>query len=341
MILITGATGLLGSHLLIQLTQQGHACRALYRHEDKIKDVKALYDYYYPENEAKEKWEGIQWHSCDLLNLMEVDDAMNGVDYVYHCAALVSFFKADFESCIQNNRIATANIVNYSLKHQIKKLCYVSSTAAIGVNSKGTTNEKNKWEPGNEVSGYSVSKFLAEKEVWRGIEEGLDAVMINPCVIFGPGDWNSSSLAIFKAAKKGMPFYPPGSNAIVDVRNVVNAMMQLMNSNVSKERFLCVGPNLRFQELFFSLCKALGKKAPKYTAPKFVALFYALVNELMGHITEKRSGVSIESVHSGYKTISYSREKLDTIVAQTYYSLEETIDNVIQGSNWINEKRQR
>lgn len=340
MILITGATGLLGSHLLIQLTNQGHACRALYRNKDKIKDVKALFHFYFPEA-STDKWNGIEWVPCDLLNLTEVDEAMSGVDYVYHCAALVSFFKADFEACIKNNRIATANIVNFSLKHQIKKLCYVSSTAAIGVNSKGATSENNKWAPGNEVSGYSVSKFLAEKEVWRGIEEGLTAVMINPCVIFGPGDWNSSSLAIFKAAKNGMPFYPPGSNAIVDVRNVVSAMIHLMESSVSKERFLCVGPNLRFQELFHSLSTALGKKDPKHTAPKFFALFYALMNELLGHITGKRSGVSIESVHSGYKSITYSREKLDKLVPQTYYSLDETIQNVLQGSKWIHENRQR
>jgi nucleoside-diphosphate-sugar epimerase len=334
MILVTGATGLLGSHLLIQLTQQGHSCRALYRNEHKIKDVKALYFYYFPE-ESTDKWEAIQWFSCDLLNLMEVDEAMNNVDYVYHCAALVSFFKADFESCIKNNRVATANMVNYSLKHQVKKMCYVSSTAAIGVNTNGATSEQQKWEPGNEVSGYSVSKFLAEKEVWRGIEEGLNAVMINPCVIFGPGDWNSSSLAIFKAARKGMPFYPPGANAIVDVRNVVHAMIQLMESTVSKERFLCVGPNLRFHTLFTTLCESLGKKAPAFTAPKFVALFYALINELMGHITGKRAGVSIESVHSGYKSISYLREKLDKVVPQTYYTLDETITNVIQGSKLI------
>lgn len=340
MILVTGATGLLGSHLLIQLTQQGHSCRALYRNEQKIKEVKALYFYYYP-NESTEKWDTIQWMPCDLLNLMEVDEALKGIDYVYHCAALVSFFKADFESCIKNNRIATANIVNYSLNHHIKKLLYVSSTAAIGVNPKGATNEQHKWEPGNEVSGYAVSKFLAEKEVWRGIEEGLNAVMINPCVIFGPGDWNSSSLAIFKAAKKGMPFYPPGSNAIVDVRNVVTAMISLMESAVSKERFLCVGPNLHFQQLFTSLCQALGKQAPKWTAPKFIALFYALMNELLGHITGKRAGVSIESVHSGYKSISYNRDKLDKVVPQSYYSLEDTIANVISGSKRINEKNKK
>ncbi len=292
MILVTGATGLLGSHLLIQLTEQGETCRALYRNKAKIEDVHGLFHYYFQEN-AEEKWNCIEWVYCDLLDLSSLEEAMSEISHVYHCAALVSFFKADFEACIKNNRIATANVVNFSLRNKVEKLCYVSSTAAVGVNSKGASSEANKWEPGSEVSGYSVSKFLAEKEVWRGIEEGLNAVIINPCVIFGPGDWNSSSLAIFKGAKKGMPFYPPGSNAIVDARDVSNAMIQLMKSTISKERFLCVGPNLSFKELFSKLSEKLGKKAPRYSSPKFIALFYALINELLGHITGKSSGISI------------------------------------------------
>lgn len=334
MILVTGATGLLGSHLLIQLTEQGETCRALYRNKAKIDDVHRLFHFYFQEK-AQEKWNYIEWVHCDLLDLSSLESAMSEVSHVYHCAALVSFFKADFEACIQNNRIATANVVNFSLRNKVQKLCYVSSTAAVGVNSKGTSTEANKWEPGSEVSGYSVSKFLAEKEVWRGIEEGLNAVIINPCVIFGPGDWNSSSLAIFKAAKKGMPFFPPGSNAIVDARDVAYAMFQLMKSNISKERFLCVGPNLTFNELFSRLSEKLGKKAPRYSSPKFIALFYALINELLGHITGKSSGISIESVHSGYKTITYDRSKIEKAIQIHFHTLDETIENVLKGSDYI------
>jgi nucleoside-diphosphate-sugar epimerase len=337
MILVTGATGLLGSHLLIQLTKNGQSCRALYRNKDKIADVHALFHYYFQDS-AEEKWNSIEWLACDLLDISTLDDAMKNIDYVYHCAALVSFFKADFEACIKHNRIATANVVNASLTHQVKKLCYVSSTAAVGINPIGMSSELNKWELGSEVSGYSVSKFLAEKEVWRGIEEGLDAVIINPCVIFGPGDWNSSSLAIFKAAKKGMPFYPPGSNAIVDARDVANAMVQLMHSSIHKERFLCTGPNVRFYDLFALLTEKLGKSRPKYVAPKFLALIFALSNELLGHVTGKRSGVSIESVHAGYKTISYDHTKIEVALQLSFHSLEETIDNVLNGSKFITKK---
>jgi dihydroflavonol-4-reductase len=338
MILVTGATGLLGSHLLIQLAEQGETCRALYRNKAKINDVHGLFCYYFQEK-AEEKWRSIEWVDCDLLDISSLESAMSDISHVYHCAALVSFFKADFEACIQNNRVATANVVNFSLRNKVEKLCYVSSTAAVGVNSKGASTEANKWEPGSEVSGYSVSKFLAEKEVWRGIEEGLNAVIINPCVIFGPGDWNSSSLAIFKAAKKGMPFYPPGSNAIVDARDVANAMIQFMKSNISKERFLCVGPNLTFKELFSELSKKLGQKPPRYSAPKFIALFYALINELLGHITGKSSGISIESVHSGYKSISYDRSKIEKAIPIHFHTLDETIENVLKGSNYVKTRR--
>jgi dihydroflavonol-4-reductase len=338
MILVTGATGLLGSHLLIQLTEQGETCRALYRNKAKINEVHGLFCFYFQEK-VEEKWRSIEWVYCDLLDISSLEEAMSEISHVYHCAALVSFFKADFEACIQNNRVATANVVNFSLRNKVEKLCYVSSTAAIGVNTKGASTEANKWEPGSEVSGYSVSKFLAEKEVWRGIEEGLNAVIINPCVIFGPGDWNSSSLAIFKAAKKGMPFFPPGSNAIVDARDVANAMFQLMNSTISKERFLCVGPNLTFKELFSELSKKLGQKSPRYTAPKFIALFYALINELLGHITGKSTGISIESVHSGYKSISYDRSKIEKAIPIHFHALEETIENVLKGSNYVKTRR--
>ncbi len=338
MILVTGATGLLGSHLLIQLTEQGETCRALYRNKAKINEVHGLFCFYFQEK-AEEKWRSIEWVYCDLLDISSLESAMSEISYVYHCAALVSFFKADFEACIQNNRVATANVVNFSLRNKVEKLCYVSSTAAVGINTKGVSTEANKWEPGSEVSGYSVSKFLAEKEVWRGIEEGLNAVIINPCVIFGPGDWNSSSLAIFKAAKKGMPFFPPGSNAIVDARDVANAMFQLMNSTISKERFLCVGPNLTFKELFSELSKKLGQKSPRYSAPKFIALFYALINELLGHITGKSSGISIESVHSGYKSISYDRSKIEKAIPIHFHTFDETIENVLKGSNYVKTRR--
>ena len=253
------------------------------------------------------------------------------MDYVYHCAAKVSFFKADFEACMKENRKATANVVNYSLKNGVKKLCYVSSTAAIGSNPNGLTTEETLWAPGPDVSGYSISKFSAEKEVWRGIEEGLPAVILNPCVILGPGDWQSGSLSIFRSAKKGILFYTSGSNAVVDVRDVARSMCLLINSSIVSERFLCIGENVAFQYLFTALSKRFNTAPPKISVPKFLSLFAGTVLEFLSQISRKRNGFSIETAHSSYKNISYDKSKLIQAIPIQFYTLEETIDNAIRG----------
>jgi dihydroflavonol-4-reductase len=330
MILVTGATGLVGSHLLFQLIEAGEICKALYRSEHKIKLVEKLF-HYYNSPDAEVLFSKIIWVKGDLNVPESLESLFLNVDYVYHCAAKVSFFKADFEACMKENRNATANVVNYSLKNSVKKLCYVSSTAAIGSNPNGLTTEETLWAPGPDVSGYSISKFSAEKEVWRGIEEGLPAVILNPCLILGPGDWQSGSLSIFRSAKKGLLFYTSGSNAVVDVRDVARSMCLLMNSSIVSERFLCIGENVTFQHLFTVLSKRFNTAPPKISVPKFLSLFAGTVLEFLSQISRKRNGFSIETAHSSYKNISYDKSKLIQAIPIQFYTLEETIDNAIRG----------
>jgi dihydroflavonol-4-reductase len=330
MILVTGATGLVGSHLLFQLIEAGEICKALYRSEHKIKLVEKLF-HYYNSPDAEVLFSKIIWVKGDLNVPESLESLFLNVDYVYHCAAKVSFFKADFEACMKENRNATANVVNYSLKNSVKKLCYVSSTAALGSNPNGLTNEETLWAPGPGVSGYSISKFSAEKEVWRGIEEGLPAVILNPCLILGPGDWQSGSLSIFRSAKKGLLFYTSGSNAVVDVRDVARSMCLLMNSSIVSERFLCIGENVTFQHLFTVLSKRFNTAPPKISVPKFLSLFAGTVLEFLSQISRKRNGFSIETAHSSYKNIAYDKSKLIRAIPIQFYTLEETIDNAIRG----------
>lgn len=330
MILITGATGLVGSHLLFQLIEAGENCKALYRSEHKIKLVEKLF-HYYNSPDAEVLFSKIIWVKGDLNDPESLESLFLNVDYVYHCAAKVSFFKADFEACMKENRNATANVVNYSIKNGVKKLCYVSSTAALGSNPNGATTEETLWTPGADVSGYSISKFSAEKEVWRGIEEGLPAVILNPCVILGPGDWRSGSLSIFRSAKKGMLFYTTGSNAVVDVRDVARSMSLLMNSNIVSERFLCIGENATFQYLFTALSKRFNTAPPKISIPKSLSLFAGTVLEFISQISRKRNGFSVETAHSSYKNIVYDKTKLMQAIPIQFYTLEETIDNSIRG----------
>jgi nucleoside-diphosphate-sugar epimerase len=211
----------------------------------------------------------------------------------------------------------------------VKKLCYVSSTAAIGTNPNGLTSESDKWENGKTISGYSVSKFSAEKEVWRGIEEGLNAVIINPCVILGPGDWNESSLTIFKTAEKGISFHPSGRNAIVDARDVAKSMRLLMESSIHSERFLCTGVNITFRDLFSNLCLKFGKKAPSISVPRWLTLLVAFISETISRVTGRKSGISIETAYSAYKSIEYDNSKLKKAIEIKFHTLEETIDNAI------------
>ena len=328
MILVTGATGLLGSHLLYELISKGESCLALCHSKSKISQVTDLFKFYNP-SKSDEFLKQIIWKEGDLLDIFFLKELFTDITHVYHCAAKVSFFKSDFSECMRQNREATANIVNFCLKYRVEKLCYVSSTAAIGNNPKGFTTENNKWEIEGNNSGYSVSKFSAEKEVWRGIEEGLNAVMINPCVILGPGNWESGSLTIFKTGKKGLLFYPSGSNATVDARDVAFCMRFLMKSTIQSERFLCVGTNQSFKDLFTVVCSKMKSSLPKYEAPKSIALFSAYIIEFFSRFSGKKSGLSIETVHSAYKNITYDVSKIKAVVPIDFKTLSETVENVL------------
>jgi nucleoside-diphosphate-sugar epimerase len=328
MILVTGSTGLLGSHLLVELSLSYDKIRASYRVEEKIRQVEKLFRFYL-KGQYQKFFERIEWVKCDLSNFSELEDLFRGIEMVYHCSGKVSFYKSDFNSCLQNNKYVTSNIVNFSIHHRVKKLCYVSSTAAIGVNSKAKTTELDIWENGKSISGYSVSKFSAEKEVWRGIEEGLNAVIINPCVILGPGNWNESSLTIFKTAEKGISFYPSGRNAIVDARDVAKSMLLLMESSIHSERFLCTGVNITFRDLFSNLCLKFGKKAPSISVPRWLTLLVAFISETTSRLTGRKSGISIETAYSAYKSIEYDNSKLRKAIDVEFHTLEETIDNAI------------
>ena len=330
MILVTGASGLVGSHLLCKLTQDEAIVRALYRSENRKQDTKKIFIFYFKE-EAEYFFNKIEWIKGDILSLTDLELLFHNITHVYHCAALVSFHKIDFHRCMQVNRAGTANIVNFCLKHKVEKLCYVSSTAALSYNSNGLTDESFKWIPGPEVSGYSISKFAAEKEIWRGIEEGLKAVIINPCVILGPGNWKESSLSIFKSASKGIGFYPSGSNAIVDVRDVVYSMHYLMNAEISSKKFLCTGPNIAFKELLEALALLFNKKAPKIKSPRWLSLVVASFSELINLILRKRNGLTIESVYSAYKNITYENRLICETTGVQFHTLTDTLEHAIKG----------
>ena len=336
--LVTGATGLLGMHVVYDLAVSGRNVRALYRNPEKIKLVEQLFAFYQGENNSLFRT-NVEWLKCDILDVVELDQALKGVEDVYHCAATVSFRRREFSAMINTNRYGTANVVNLCLDNNVRKLCHVSSTAAIGKSDKNVGRmvvESDKWEQNDQTSGYAISKYLAEKEVWRGIEEGLKAVIVNPCVILGPGNWNESSLTIFRAISKGLRFYPPGANAVVDVRDVSSRMLILMKSNIQAERYLIIGENLTYKKLFDAIAEELKRPKPTIRVNKLLMGISWRIAQLFSFITRKPTAITKQSSISAFSVTTYSSKKINDIYSEKYIPLSNTVKNTVgfeQSSN--------
>lgn len=261
MILVTGATGLLGSRLVFDLTSGGKKVRALFRNEASKAHL-SRYFKGYPELLQK-----IEFFRGDITDIFSLQEALAGVEEIYHCAGKVSFQPSDKEKMHHINISGTANIVNAALDAGIRKFCHVSSIAAIGRNgSSAMINEDNSWKTSVHNSEYAISKYGAEREVWRGIAEGLNAVIVNPGVIIGPGDWRTDSSMLFGQVQRGLRFYTEGMNGFVDVRDVSTSMIQLMNSGRTGERYILVAENKPFREVFDCIADQLHKPRPSIKA---------------------------------------------------------------------------
>lgn len=336
MILVTGGTGLIGSHLLFELMKTETNVRAIYRDRSRISAVKTIFDYY--SDGKPHHFDLIEWVKGDVLDIVSLEDAFVGVTHVYHCAALVSFNSKDFKQLIKVNREGTANLLQFCLYNNIQKYVHISSTAAIGGVENSLTTEETKWNPSNKTSGYAVSKYLSEKEVWRASEEGLDVVIINPCVIIGAGNWDESSLTIFRTVKKGIKFYTSGQNAFVDARDVSTCMVKLMKSDIKSERFLCISENVPFKKLFELIAKALNKKAPSISSPKWLMGFTWRLVGVISFIIRRKPVLTRESAISAYNVMNYSNEKIKKALDFEFISVEDAIENAVKFNNHSTQK---
>jgi len=330
MILVTGGTGLLGSHLLIELTRKPQPVKAIYRSKERIAHVKKIFQFYHG-NDWESPFSHIQWVEGDILDIPRLEELMEGCDIVYHAAALVSFARQDFHKLIKINREGTANVVNTALGAGVKTLAYVSSTAAIGGKDNEATTENSKWKLSPKTSGYSISKYSAEKEVWRGVEEGLDCVIVNPCLIFGPGLWDESSLTIFRTIENGLPFYTRGTNAIVDARDVSEILVQLVNSSIRNERFLCIGTNMPIREMLNELARQQGQKAPWIATPKWLMGLTWRISAVVAFFRGKKPTVTRASANSAFTRMHYDATKIKTTIGYEFRSFKDTVSNAIKG----------
>ena len=320
---------MLGSHLLFQLTNSDVQIKAIYREKEKIKTVEKLFTYYDP-IDFNNRLKKITWVQCDILDVISLEEELASCRIVYHCAALVSFYRKDFYQLMKINREGTANIVNACLKNNISKLCYVSSTAAIG-NEDTVVTEETKWKQSPSTSGYSISKYSAEKEVWRGVEEGLNAVIVNPCLLIGAGNWKESSMTIFKTVDDGLKFYTSGANAFVDARDVAEIMEKLMNSDIKNERFLCIGENSSFFNMLTLVAQKLNKKAPSIKVSKFLMKLTWLISGIVSKLIGEKPVITKETANSAFSNTIYDASKVKNTLNFQFKSLEESISNAVKG----------
>jgi nucleoside-diphosphate-sugar epimerase len=320
-ILVTGATGFLGAHLVCHLLEQGHEVRGLYRNKGKLDQNPLLT----PEIQAK-----VGWFAADLFDLPALELAAAGVDRIYHCAALVGFEAGQRDQLYHVNVHGTAEIVNLCLRLQIPRLVYVSSIAALGRDPlHPEVNEQTPWKDGPFNSAYAISKFRAENEVWRGMQEGLEVVVVNPSIILGPGDWSSGSNKLFQSVYEGLQVYSPGATGFVDVRDVAEAMHLLDQENLLGQRFLLNGINLPFREIFTLMAQKMGKKPPFWAPPRWLSEIGWRVLAVVSFFTRKAPFITRETTRSAYSVFRYDGSKIERLTHFRYRPFEKTLDDSI------------
>lgn len=298
MILITGGTGLVGSYLLKELVKLNKPVKALYRTAPSVLLT--------PEENKK-----IEWIRGDILDTILLIDVMQDVQQVYHSAAVVSFSPSRRSELFKINVEGTANVVNAALEAGVRKLVHVSSVAAMGrIRNNQLINESMYWTPETSNSNYGRSKYLAELEVWRGIAEGLESVIVNPTIIFGAGDWQQGSSKIFKTVYDEFPWYTLGMSGFVDVRDVVRAMILLMDSNVKSERFIVSSGNHFYRDIFNNIAKEFGKKPPRKKVTPFLASLVWRLEWLKSTLAKQEPLLTKETARTAQASVQFDNSKL-------------------------------
>jgi len=314
-ILVTGATGFVGSYLLRYLLKKGYQnITALKRSGSNLDLVSDIYDK-------------INWVECDVLDLLGLEDIIAEAELVYHCAAMVSFTAKERKLMVQVNAEGTANVVNLCLAGNVKKLVHVSSIAAIGRVKQGTTiNEQSKWEHSKYNTYYAISKYAAEREVWRGMAEGLNAVIINPSMILGAGRWEDGPQTFFKLVWNNLSFYPLGVNGFVDVRDVAEAHIKAGFTPAAHGRNIISAHNSNFLEV----AEKLGKKPPTVPVQAYMNAIAWRWEWLKSTITGKAPAVTKETAYHSSRIFYYENKKSIKELKFAYRPLEQTIEETVE-----------
>ena len=329
MILVTGGTGLVGSHLLYHLTLKNDEIRATYRTKSSLEKVKKVFSYYTSDTSLFDK---IEWCKADITKVPDMILAFKSVNQVYHCAAFISFNSKDYIEMRKVNIHGTAIVVNLCIDAKVDKLCYVSSIAAVGDAKIGQEfiDETCEWNKELDNSGYSITKFGGEMEIWRASQEGVDVVIVNPGVILGSGFWDAGSGKLFSQVYHGFNYYTEGVTGFVSVQDVVKAMIQLVNSSIKNERFILVSENKTYKEVLFAIADAFGKKRPSVKIKKGQTELFWRFAWVVSKITGVTPLLSKYSARSAHTISKYSSKKIKEKLDFNFEDVQDSINRICE-----------
>ena len=323
--LVTGATGLLGMRIVFDLLKTGQEVRALRRENSDLEIVKKVFQFY-DKAEGENYFNKINWVVGDVLDIYALEAALEGVSYVYHCAAMVSFHPKDFDSMYVVNQKGTENVVNLSIDAGVKHLCHISSIAAIGRSKIGQEiNEKTEWANSKFNSNYAISKYSSEREVWRAMEEGLSATILNPGIIFGAGATAKSSATLFSTVSDGLKFHTAGSGSFVDARDVSEIALRSVEQKINRERFILVSENKPMRTIFEAIAVNMGKTPPKYFAGKFLLGLGWRISAMKDFFFGTKSPLTKESARAAATGFDFNNEKAKKRFEIDFISCQESI----------------
>ncbi|MGM8362393.1 NAD-dependent epimerase/dehydratase family protein [Flavobacterium sp. ARAG 55.4] len=323
MILVTGGTGLVGAHLLLHLIENGEKVRAIYRKQNNIKKTKALFEHY----NKSALFDAIEWVQADIIDIPSLEHAFINITKVYHCAAIISFDPRDEDLLRKTNIEGTANIVNFCLAKGVQKLCYVSSVAALGDLAPHETiiTEETEWNPEKHHNDYAISKYGAEMEIWRGQQEGLNVIIVNPGVILGPGFEDQGSGQLIKKIASGLLFYTKGTTGFVAVSDVVQIMEQLMQSTIKNERYILISENVVFQDLFNTIADSVKAKRPSIEAKPYMMEITWRLHWFLSLFSGRTNNLSKHTVRSFLSKTTFSNTKIKNAINVTFSDVHQYI----------------
>jgi dihydroflavonol-4-reductase len=330
MVLVTGGTGLVGAHLLLHLIESrslgSETVRAIYRNPESIEKTRSLFNLY----KKISLFETIQWIQADITDIPSLEHAFEGIDYVYHCAALISFDPKEENLVRKTNIEGTANIVNFCLVKGIKKLCYLSSIAALGdlAPHEKIITEETEWNPEKPHSDYAISKYGAEMEIWRGQQEGLEVVILNPGVIIGPGFREQGSGKLFSKVASGLSYYTLGRTGFVAVTDVVKIAIQLMKSEIRNERFTLIAQNIVFREVLNSIADSLKVKKPTIHAKPLLIEIGWRMDWLLAAVFKRKRELTRATAKASFSTQEYSNEKIKAVIKKDFIDVHQYINEI-------------